>query len=186
MNETSDKSTMVWHLLRRHFVRIVMGGLLALMGYGMWIVIMPHEQKPRNSPQLKISSDGMRWCRYTGPAWSPNSIPVEHLREHVKGLTKLGDLRVECVQVTDAGFEHLAGMTNLTYLTIDSTQVTDASLEHLAEMTNLTNLILSNTQVAGPGLDHLKGLANLNALSLNGTHITDAGLAHLKVMAQLD
>jgi Leucine-rich repeat (LRR) protein len=128
---------------------------------------------------------------------------------HVKGLTHLNKLNLDCTQITDAGLEHLAGLTQLQSLSLHNTQVTDAGLAHLTRLpqlqwlgleksqvtdAGLANLIrltqlqwlgLDNTQVTDAGLAHLAGLTQLQWLSLDKTQITDAGLAHLAGLTQL-
>ena len=69
---------------------------------------------------------------------------------------------------------HLKGLTKLKDLRLDATQVTDAGLVHLAGLTNRVPQPLDHRRGAGaPGGNELEALSN-------DTKITDAGLVHLK------
>ncbi len=129
--------------------------------------------------------------------------------EHIKALTDLRRLVLECAGVTDAGLDHLnrlnrlkslslpgshltdaglkrlGGLRGLEILDLSGTAVTDAGLRHLKTFVRLQRLELSDTHVTDSGLVNLEGLRNLRFLDLQNTRITDAGLAHLTGLIQL-
>ncbi len=52
---------------------------------------------------------------------------------HLKGLTKLQELRLNSTQVTDAGLVHLKGLTNLYRLLLYANYITDAGVAELTK-----------------------------------------------------
>jgi hypothetical protein len=105
---------------------------------------------------------------------------------HLEGLADLRFLKLQGRnKITDAGLIRLKRMTSLKQLFLDDSQITDAGLTHLKTLTDLEELGLANTQVGDAGLAHLKGLTKLNTLDLRGTQVTSAGLTHLKGLTNL-
>jgi hypothetical protein len=101
---------------------------------------------------------------------------------HLKGLTKLQELRLGGTQITDRGLEHLKGLTDLRKLILDRTEITDDGLKRLAPLTNLRWLNVCETPVTDAGVKHLKGLTKMEYvdLSVRGDTISDAAVKDLQ------
>ncbi len=105
---------------------------------------------------------------------------------HLDGLTSLTTLDFRAAAITDAGMKYLGGLHNLKWLSLIQTQITDAGLEHIGRLTALEELYLGETQITDAGLDHLRRLTNLKRLHLHATKVTDAGLASLARLTGLE
>jgi internalin A len=89
-------------------------------------------------------------------------------------------LRLDGLEVTDAGLKDLVGMKNLTVLQLGVTKVTDAGLKHLAGLKQLAVLELHRTAVTDVGLLELVELKNLIKLDVSETKVTDKGVVKLR------
>ena len=157
MEATTDERLMVLQFLRRHFVRIVIGAVMAVVVYGLLTVWMPYQREQRIAKEIE-SHGGAVDFEYVGPDWMPQSVKdsplfwrIRHveltdpvvsvkLLSELRSLSSLEELVLADTQVTDAGLEHLKGMTNLEWLCLDRTQVT-------AEGRKLLRKTLPNCQV---------------------------------------
>ena len=173
MDNTPYEPMMVWQFLRRHFVRIVIGAVLAVAVSGLLSVWMPYQRDQRIAREIEAHG-GQVVFRYAGPDWIPNSV-----RDRVTLFSRVRQVDL-CFHPPEKFFSEMGSLTNLIDLNLNNTQVTDADLEHLKGLTNLVVLRLNNTHVTGRGLEQLKGLTNLKGLVLDNTQVTDAGLEHLK------
>ena len=202
MDETAHETTKVLQFLRRHFVRIVIGAVLAVAIYGMLTVWMPYQREQRIARTIDESDDGLTNWRYFGPNWIPLSVrhrlpfldriaSIQLLGTSTSALSELGSLTslqeviLTGPQFTDASLEHLKGLTNLEVLRIWDTQVTDSGLQQLKGLANLKVLHLNTTLVTDAGLEHLKGLTKLSELGLSMTKVTGPGFEHLKGLTNL-
>jgi hypothetical protein len=128
-----------------------------------------------------LGEDFFATVAYVGFSTASNNASLEHL----KGLTQLKKLDLQCSQITDAGLEHLTGLSRLETLDLYDTRITDTGLERLKGMANLQTLSLGRTKVTDTGLERLKEMGQLTELDLYETRVTDAGLEHLKGLTQL-
>ena len=125
MNEPFHESLTVWRFIRRHFVRIVIGAVLAVAVYGMLAIWMPYQRERRIAQKIEALG-GYVVFKFAGPYWIPQSMwDRATLFNRVLGLDLYDD------RITDAGMEHVKGLTNLIIVDLRSTQVTDSGLEHL-------------------------------------------------------
>ena len=198
MEATTDERLMVWQFLRRYFVRIVIGSVLAVAVYGLLTVWMPYQREQRIAREIRLQGGDVA-IRNFGPNWMPQSVkgrlpcfyriwdvrfPVQvestKLLSELGLLTSLKVLRLDHTQVTDTGLGQLKGLTSLELLDLGNTQVTDAGLEDLKGLTGLEGLDLSCTQVTDAGLEHLKGLPSLKWLRLGNTQVAAEGRSMLR------
>ena len=198
MTDTPCEPVMVWQFLRRYFVRIVIGAVLAvvcgllIMGAvestaavaiavlavavcGLLIPWMRYRRKHRIARAVYAHFQRGR-SQYSWLKWVPRFVRY--------GLPWFG--RIPIVQLVDSdGFAELPSdvetlAKKVSWLCLGGTQVTDAGLEYLNGLTNLKKLWLNNTQVTDAGLEHLKGLTNLRYLFLIDTQVTAKGRAKLR------
>ena len=87
MEATSDERLKVWQFLRRHFVRIVIGAVLAVAIYGMLMVWMPYQREQRIAKA--IESHGGRRVRilWAGLDSAIHSGPDALARPNLPGLS---------------------------------------------------------------------------------------------------
>lgn len=97
---------------------------------------------------------------------------------HLK--SRLKNLNLWRVPVTDEGLGHLRAQTDLEELHLTDTKITDAGLVHLQNLNRLQILGLSGTRVTDAGLETLARLPALRRLSLVKTEVTYEGVARLK------
>lgn len=110
---------------------------------------------------------------------------LERLREAIS-VANLKELRLDDVQISDAGLKQIQDLKNLSVLWLDVPQISDTGLGHIGKMSHLKALSLNNTGISDAGLQHLRGLRNLETLSLNDTKISDQGLEHLRGLSDLE
>jgi hypothetical protein len=103
---------------------------------------------------------------------------------HLRGLTRLHDLRLGRGGVRGPGLIHLRALTRLESLRLWRMPLTDADLAPLAGLRSLRRLVIA-APVTAAGLRHLRGLTGLQELSLYSDAITDADLAALRGMTGL-
>jgi hypothetical protein len=82
--------------------------------------------------------------------------------------------------LTDSDLEHIKRMTNLEELWLDCTDVTDTGLECVKGLPRLRVLNLCWTDVTDSGLEPLKGLPELQVVGLVRTNVTDEGVRNLQ------
>lgn len=103
-----------------------------------------------------------------------------------RSLSRLEDLMLSDVPITDQAVRSLERLANLKRLDLTSTRITDAGLVHLSKLTRLESLTLDGTQIRGNGLKHLQRLKDLKSLELNHTRIADGTLVHLAPITSLE
>jgi serine/threonine protein kinase len=102
------------------------------------------------------------------------------------GLTKLTELNLPGVQITDEGLVALKGMKGLISLELSDVKgITGSGFVHLAGAKELLRLQLAHTAVDDAALAHLSGLTKLRDVALHQTAITDAGMRHLAMCKDL-
>lgn len=74
----------------------------------------------------------------------------------LRGLTRLEELHLVDVDVTDAGLVHLKGLKRLKSLRIDCHRITDEGLLHIAELKGLTSLRLLGGTITDEGVEKLR------------------------------
>ena len=141
MDETSEKPVMVRQFQRRHFVRIVIGGVLAVAAYGVVNVYATYQREQRIALEIEAFG-GTVVFQYAGPDWIPLSV-----RDRVPLFNRVTVLDLQYKQFTVAALEHLKGLSNVESISLANTHVTDASVEHLKRLTNLGRLYLDNSKV---------------------------------------
>lgn len=111
----------------------------------------------------------------------------EEVLAQIGHLSRLKQLTLINVPVTDAGLAQLEGLTNLeSFMLRGTNRVTDAGVAHLARLTGLTGLYLEDSRISDAGLASLRGLTGLETLNVGRTQIGDAGLAHLGGLTRLE
>jgi hypothetical protein len=100
-------------------------------------------------------------------------------------LTRLRELRLDGISITDDGLKHLQGMTSLQRLDLPNTGISDKGLSYLKELQNLRMLSIKGNRITDAGLMHLKGLTQLESLSLGSNQISDSGIKSLRNLSGL-
>ena len=104
--------------------------------------------------------------------------------QHVQGLARLEQLRMNSTPITNAGLVYLKDLPRMETVELRGTRITDEGLKSLKKHP-LIWLDLSSTFITDEGLKHLKELPRLQQLRLNGVKITDAGIEHLTHLPSL-
>jgi hypothetical protein len=86
------------------------------------------------------------------------------LKEDLKELEEVRELRLDLSAITDKGVEHVKDLTQLTKLDLSSTQVTDNVVESLKALTNLEELTIDDTQVTKEGVTEIRRRLGLSKL----------------------
>jgi hypothetical protein len=162
----------------RTLMLVVLMVSVPLGWFGMKVRVAEREDAAVDAIQALGGGISYRSDDLPTPAWIPRRHAVKVL------AVFLGE-----TQTTDADLgrlkEHLRTLPHMEELKLQKTRITDAGLEHLEEFTNLEELDLSSTPISDAGLVHLKPLSRLRCLQFTGSHITDDGLAHLSGLTQL-
>ena len=90
--------------------------------------------------------------------------------------TRLTELTLRSLELTDSDIKELNKMTNLTDLDLYENQISDISV--LSGLTNLTSLALSENTISD--ISALSGLTNLTYLVLNDNPISESDIESLK------
>ena len=104
--------------------------------------------------------------------------------QHLQGLGRLEQLRMNGTPITNAGLAYLKDLPRLETVELRGTRITNEGLKPLLSHP-LIWLDLSSTLITDQGLEHLKGFPKLQQLRLNGLKITDAGMEHLAGLPSL-
>ena len=207
MDEPLPEPVMAWRFIRRHFVRIVIGVVLATAVYFAISVYATYKREQRIARALEAQFEEVTF-RYSGPECFPqllrdrmpffdrivgvgafqklktSRLPPEVIRE-LSSLTSLRMLVLRGSKVTDEVLPNLKGLKRLERLHLDYSKITDAGLRQFDRFTQLVWLGLAGTRVTDAGMEFLKTNTSLVTLDLTDTHITDAGLEHLKGLTNL-
>jgi len=98
----------------------------------------------------------------------------------ISGLTKLENLCLRGMHITDASTHHLRCFPNLKELDLSATEITDAALADISQLNHLRQLCLGDTRVTDEGMKSLAKLVHLRTLQLSNTAVSDEGMAHLR------
>jgi hypothetical protein len=121
---------------------------------------------------------------YVAVFWDSRE-PADKDLARLKELRGLGELILDCPNVTDAGLDHLKGLKGLRELRLYGQRFTDKGMARVTDLTELRALYVMAEGLTDDGLAHLKGLASLERLVLASPKITDAGLRHLRGLKKL-
>jgi hypothetical protein len=106
--------------------------------------------------------------------------------DHLRNLTGLQSLRLAHLDGTTApGFKHIEQLTRLRELELESLPLTDAELSFLRHMPELRTLELEQVKLNDAGMVHLDGLVKLRNLTLDSVPISSTALDHLRHMTHL-
>src|SRR5260221_14299778 len=156
MDEPLRGPVITWRFIRRYFVRIVIGSVLAVAAYSAVSVYATYQREQRIAKRIEDTGGSIEF-RYDGPDWIPQSA-----RERLPFLA-----RIRTVMVTDFPaelFSELGSLIRLEALHFYDQQITDAELAHLKGLKNLKSLYFMRIQITDAGLEHLNGLTNLEDL----------------------
>lgn len=103
---------------------------------------------------------------------------------HLEG-TRLTELSLLGVPVTDDGMQWLAGMNELAVLDLSYASITGVGLSRLNARSTLKRLMLEDTDVENEDLKVVSEFIELEELCLEGLRIDDAGLAWLQGLKKL-
>lgn len=106
-------------------------------------------------------------------------IGNEHLVP-LKDLTRLAQLNLRGVEITDDGVVNIANQKTLVKLHLEKTKITDKALEIIKGLENLEYLNLYGTEIGDAGLAQVENLKKLKALYLWQTKVTDEGVKKLQ------
>ena len=95
-------------------------------------------------------------------------------------LTRVTELWLDYVGLTDRGIQNVSQMQRLEELSLDSTKISDAGLAPLSKLRSLKKLSLCNTAITDAGLVHLAKIRSLKYVFLDGTQVTPEGVRKLK------
>lgn len=99
---------------------------------------------------------------------------------HLEGLTKLEDVLILGLRLSDEAPRHLAKLESLERLVLlRGTTITNAGVETLAGLSHLKSLALDSSKLDDSCIVHLENLSSLELLSVRGTSITPAGVSRL-------
>jgi len=113
----------------------------------------------------------------------------------IGNLANLTNLSLDEVAIDDGAMRHVGRLTKLAQLMMQRMNITDEGITALAELENLTNLILAGSfgsdeaqvmHVTGSGLAALAELPRLKFVSLDGPMVADAGLAGVGQLVRLE
>jgi Leucine-rich repeat (LRR) protein len=104
---------------------------------------------------------------------------------NLRFLTKLEQLELKNVGVSNDGLAGLRELVELRQLKIQTAPITDEAVSHLANLGKLERLELYMTGVRGSGLRHLNGLTKLKSLRVVNQLSTDE-LHHLPALPALE
>ena len=105
---------------------------------------------------------------------------LRHLRE----LDELRELRLAPRNrdaITNSGVEHLLGLSKLEQLELRNLQLTDAGLPPSEAWPRLQSLCLCGTKVSDAGMQHLTGRDELQTLIVSSTQVTKDGVEELQL-----
>ena len=99
--------------------------------------------------------------------------------DFLRKLTRLTELSLDEISITDADLVNLTELTQLKSLDLSNTQISDGALRHLAKLSNIQELGLAGTRITNAGLDQLTGLSHCKELNLHRTTVTPEGIVRL-------
>lgn len=152
----------------------------------------PHEMKVEigkllNRPDLKnygeVSSDFNKAMKDALSTHTAHILASQLTADNIVTLRKVGQLKLQVDNATDASMARIGQLTNLISLNLSNQPVTDAGLQNLQGLQNLETLFLNNLNLTDAGLANVQHLQKLKGLDLISTHITPAGLQNLHLPA---
>ena len=88
--------------------------------------------------------------------------------------------------ITDDALKHIAGLTKLEELDLYGVKLTDRGIAHLKDLKEMRKLILLGAPITDESIPVLAGMTHLRELNLYRSRITNAGLAKLAALHDLD
>ena len=174
MDEPLSEPVAAWRVIRRHFVRIIIGAVLVVAVYGAVSVFVSYQTYLREKRIAeKIKEHGGRLIPF------PDYLPT-WIRDSIGTTRRIGAVDFTGVDVNPDVLSDLGLLASLERVFLDRTTVNDAGLQHLGGLRSLQHLTLTETQVTDAGLEHLKGLTSLYLLELKDTQCTAKGRAMLR------
>jgi formylglycine-generating enzyme required for sulfatase activity len=103
--------------------------------------------------------------------------------DHLAGLKKLQELRLESNKITDAGLQKLTGLKNLTNLNIQATQ---SNGEVLTELLQAPLRRIAVNRISDEIAAQLKNFPNLTQLYVSDSSMSDTGFAAIAGLKRLE
>jgi hypothetical protein len=104
----------------------------------------------------------------------------------IEGLTRLRELELESLPLTDAMLSLLPRLTELRRLELEQLNLTDAGMVHLEGLVKLRTLTLDSVPITSPALDRLRRMTHLSTLKIRKTAVQDLGaIRHLAELREL-
>ncbi len=137
-----------------------------------------------------VTNDGMDHLRELAGL---ESLKLGHLDgttiegfKNIEGLTRLRELELESLPLTDAALALLRRLTELRTLELEQVKLTDAGMAHLEGLVKLRNLTLDSVPVTSTALGHLRHMTHLSTLKIRKTGVQDLGpIRHLAELREL-
>lgn len=106
--------------------------------------------------------------------------------KNIEGLTRLRELELESLPLTDTALSLLRRLTELQTLELEQIKLTDAGMAHLECLVKLRKLTLDSVPITSPALDHLRHMTHLSTLKIRKTGVQDLGaIRHLTELREL-
>ena len=103
------------------------------------------------------------------------------LKKGTKGSVLLADLReIPHKEIDESVFQNLSHLTKLKELLLAGLPVTDQMLELIAGLKSLQSIDLTDTPVGNPSLDILIALPKLKLVQLSGTNVSSDKVASVR------
>ena len=182
MDDAPHEPVKAWQFLRRHFVRIVIGAVMAVVVYGLLTVWMPYQREQRIAKEI-LSDGGQVKFVYSGPDWLPQGVRKRlPFLERIHSVVLTGNFVgiKPPRQIPPTVLTELRSLTNLKMLVLDERQFGDTDLEGLSGLTQLEMLSLFHTQITDASVPHLKLRASLFLLQIGDTQISAEGRTVLR------
>ena len=171
MEETPREAMLVWHFMRRHFVRIVIVTVLVAAVSTIVVVWLPYLREQRVARKVEAHGGAVAFD-YVGPTWVPPALEDRLPIWNRVGIVILDN---QAAPLPPDLIAELKTLTNPFHLILNNSEYTDAELEPLGRLKVLYRLDLQKCRITNAGLEHLKGLTNLEFLDLNETETTPEG-----------
>jgi len=171
----------VWivRILRRHSIRIVMGGLFGAVAYVILSIHAVDQLEAEIARQVVLSGGKARLANMA-PKWVPDWVLLKQFFFNRVVTVDLQGTSLEFVS-----FRSLGHLSHLSSLNLDATNVIDADLAELSELANIQLLNLRFCPITDRGMIHVVEMKNLRWLYVRGTYVSDEGLMLLTQLPHL-